>query len=83
MKYHHIITRKSKKHYDNLPDNSDISALEYYIANGIPLPKGHGILIDGNALYEKWVNMSSRGRTEFDQVILTAPTVIEADRSEE
>ena len=50
-----------------------------YILNGKPLPKGHGRLIDGNKLLNKWDNMSV-GRTEFDQVIMCMPTIIEADK---
>lgn len=32
-------------------------------------------LVDGDALLEKWRNLSERGRIEFDQVIMCAPTV--------
>jgi hypothetical protein len=32
-------------------------------------------LVDGDALLEKWRNLSKRGRIEFDQVIMCEPTV--------
>ena len=32
-------------------------------------------LVDGDALLEKWNNLSERGRIEFDQVIMCEPTV--------
>lgn len=32
-------------------------------------------LVDGDALLEKWRNLSERGRIEFDQVIMCEPTV--------
>ena len=32
-------------------------------------------LIDADALIERWNNMSVRGRTEFDQEIMVAPTI--------
>lgn len=50
------------------------------IKNGTPLPKGHGRLIDADALLRK--------HTEFDAypfpstTINNAPTIIEADKAE-
>ena len=32
-------------------------------------------LVDGDALLEKWKNLSERERIEFDQVIMCEPTV--------
>ena len=32
-------------------------------------------LIDADALIERWNNMSVRGRTEFDQEIMVAPSI--------
>lgn len=32
-------------------------------------------IVDGDALLEKWRNLSKRGRIEFDQVIMCEPTV--------
>jgi hypothetical protein len=52
------------------------------IKDGTPLPKGHGDLIDEKNLLDKWNNLSVRGRTEFDQVIMCQPPVIPADKGE-
>ena len=32
-------------------------------------------IIDADALIERWNNMSVRGRTEFDQEIMVAPSI--------
>ena len=53
--------------------------LKMRIANGTPLPKGHGTLIDSDKLIGKWAKTTVRGRTEFDQVIMCEPTVIPAE----
>ena len=47
------------------------------IRNGTPLPKGHGRLIDADALWKKWV-FDAIGKQEIDE----APTIIEADKVE-
>ena len=47
------------------------------IKNGTPLPKGHGRLIDADALWKKWV-FDAIGKQEIDD----APTIIEADKAE-
>ena len=46
------------------------------ILNGTPLPKGHGRLIDGDALNRKDVNCANTPMNFID----TAPTIIEADK---
>jgi hypothetical protein len=45
------------------------------IHNGTPLPKGHGRLIDADALNRKDVNCANIPMNFID----TAPTIIEAD----
>lgn len=47
------------------------------IRNGTPLPKGHGRLIDADALWKKWV-FDAIGKQEIDE----APTIIEAYNGE-
>ena len=47
------------------------------IKNGIPLPKGHGRLIDADALIH-WHRFESK--SDYD--IANAPTIIEADKAE-
>ena len=58
------------------------------IANGTPLPKGHGRLIDTDALEVSTVTTDDYSGNETLNVVLledieNAPTIIEADRSEE
>lgn len=63
----------------------DENGLAYYVKDGTPLPKGHGRLIDANRLR----SMYSINRANFNTVvgiqkwIDEAPTIIEAERSEE
>lgn len=51
------------------------------IRNGTSLPKGHGKLIDGDVLYKLFEQ--DNFIWEADSYILIAPTIIEADGSEE
>lgn len=37
-------------------------------------------LIDADKLLEKWNELSVRGRTEFDQVIMIMPTAFDVDK---
>ena len=37
-------------------------------------------LIDADKLIEKWNELSVRGRTEFDQVIMIMPTAFDVDK---
>ena len=53
--------------------NSDINSIVWAIANGIPLPKGHGRLIDETKITScEW---------DGKQMTCNAPTIIEADKS--
>lgn len=54
--------------------------IETLIANGIPLPKGHGRLIDANKLISSFPNYD--GVSDVAKTIDYAPTVIEADKGE-
>ena len=55
------------------------------IANGTPLPKGHGRLIDADALYGDFIDgtegydCQTWNRIEIGDIIEDAPTIIEAD----
>ena len=68
--------------YEYIKKYGGLNWLEKIILKGIPLPKGHGRLIDGNMLLNKWDNMSV-GRSEFDQVIMCMPTIIPSDKENE
>lgn len=74
--------------------NNGVVGLEWWeraIANGTPLPKGHGRLIDADELYkqdkEEWLcpNNAPFISTDYAHVfaeIDNAPTIIEADKTE-
>ena len=62
------------RHYQDIAPNKTHS-LAMSIINGTPLPKGHGRLIDADALWKKWV-FDAIGKQEIDE----APTIIEADK---
>lgn len=49
------------------------------IANGIPLPKGHGRLIDADAVYDDF----EKGEYDFEESLEFAPTIIPADKDGE
>lgn len=48
------------------------------IANGTPLPKGHGRLIDADAMW----NIYHSNDYDFYEAINDAPTIIEADEAD-
>ena len=49
------------------------------VANGTPLPKGHGRLIDADAMQKYQIDTFGQRLLVID----TAPTIIEADKEEE
>ena len=77
-----LVIKMSQESYNNLKigctqrvsNGEMIEALK----NGTPLPKGHGRLIDADALWKKWV-FDAIGKQEIDD----APTIIEADKESE
>ena len=75
-----------KKHFENLGKREVINDYEYAIANGTPLPKGHGRLKDENEIkqmieHAKVKNESSKNFSE--NIIKFATTIIEADTESE
>ena len=56
-------------------------AIHRVIADGTPLPKGHGRLIDADALYDYVADKYSEGE-QLAIDITDAPTIIEADKGE-
>ena len=60
---------------------------ENAILNGTPLPKGHGRLIDADALWEESYAIRDWSGNEVNIVdvmsVKMAPTIIEADKGEE
>jgi hypothetical protein len=76
--------------YKDLPVISnlcnDYPEITYAIANGVPLPKGHGRLVDANEIDNNIYDLTRSMDLNYGQiseVVDTAPTIIEADRSEE
>lgn len=49
------------------------------IRNGTPLPKGHGRLIDADAVYDDF----EKGEYDFEESLEFAPTIIPADNESE
>lgn len=72
---------KNKRVLDNIAES--------IIANGTPLPKGHGRLIDADALYEDFIDgtggydCNTWNRIEIGDIIEDAPTIIEEDKEAE
>ena len=78
---------KKGKVYSSMRDVPQESVLA--IANGTPLPKGHGRLIDADAIeYTHAVARSLDDGYNWNELCITenelydAPTIIEADRGE-
>ena len=71
------LCKRDKLHYE------DASLLEYSVANGTPLPKGHGRLIDASNLLTVTDYDGENEKTYilYDE-IEDAPTIIEADKAE-
>ena len=67
--YKHLL----KEQY--IPNGLDI---EYFIIHGIPLPEGHGDLIDSNVLCEQY----ERTNGDLYQALDLTPIIIETDKGE-
>ena len=63
-------------------DRGRFQTAEQVIANGIPLPKGHGRLIDADALIDT-LGCSDRDIYVKACIEEDAPTIIEADKESE
>lgn len=66
---------------------ASVSMMRKAIRNGTPLPKGHGRLIDADALEYDITSLESDSDVQFEcidkQDIADAPTIIEADAESE
>jgi hypothetical protein len=81
------IPEKDYLTFSKLSEKEKINELTYYekmIANGIPLPKGHGDLkdIDAINLYEEDFYEGADYERAIDAIV-GAPTIIEADKEGE
>ena len=63
----------------------EAESVAFSIIGGIPLPKGHGRLIDADRLREEMEKDVRRAMSFVDLIdfVWLAPTIIKADRSEE
>ena len=61
--------------YQDIQEYLHPSPLDKVIQNGIPLPKGHGRLIDADVLVDGMEN-----DYEFCEVVNATPTIIESDK---
>lgn len=75
-----IVIKIDEKDYQSLKDGHISFSVLDVIMNGTILPKGHGRLIDADELTESTL-CKTFGLRSVD--IDNAPTIIEADRSEE
>lgn len=80
MKKRQIVITLYDDEYNSIKDyglilEADRNIFAQAIKNGVPLPKGHGRLIDADELI--------KDRVENDNIVIlvnTAPTIIEADK---
>lgn len=71
--------------YKRIQDISDVfnsltSRTYSAIRNGTPLPKGHGRLIDADALYNDLEFPTKQFAEAFKEILNDTPTIIEADK---
>lgn len=86
-----LIIKISEEAYERHKAYRDTYKLSEAIANGVPLPKGHGDLIDRNALITELEtdyhrSLSESGAHLFVEItsyIDEAKTIVEADESED
>ena len=71
-----LIIKISEEAYERHKACSDTYKLSEAIANGIPLPKGHGRLIDADA-YRK--DMMDSREFNFFKILDMQSTIVEAD----
>lgn len=71
-------TYKRTKFYKEFRDLNDCVLVIKAIDHAIPLPKGHGRLIDADRLYDDF----EYADYDFEETLEYAPTVIEADKGE-
>lgn len=71
------------KEYKKAPFCSLTSRTYEAIANGVPLPKGHGRLIDADAYIDKHEECGWLDDITVDEFNAITPTIIEADKEQE
>ena len=71
---------KDEDLYGNYYDRN--SLMGKAIQNGIPLPTGHGRLIDADALYNDLIFPNEQFGKAFKDILNDAPTIIESESEE-
>lgn len=64
--------------YKCVMDGTYCGTLYEELKTGTPLPKGHGRLIDADALYDQF----EYADYDFEETLEYAPTILEADKAE-
>jgi hypothetical protein len=78
--YKRILPYKDVPVISNLAN--DFPELMHAVANGVPLPKGHGRLVDANEIDNNIYDLTRSMDLNYGQiseVVDTAPTIIEKD----
>ena len=84
-----LVIKISKKLYEDIKKHglcgycSDREIVSEAIANGTPLPKGHGRLIDADAYIDKHEECGWLDDITVDEFNAITPTIIEADKEQE
>ena len=76
-----IVIKLPEEEYEEIINSEDcgLHTLTRAIANGTPLPKGHGRLIDADAIWDLYHDNDY----DFYEALDDAPTIIEAEKGEE
>lgn len=80
-----LVIKIPEETYEYWKEHKYEYVLSEAIANGIPLPKGHGALKDADKLLETWYDdfcefMTQAELDSMNNIIKKAPTIIEADK---
>ena len=74
-----LVIKVPQDAYDLMQKRNDLTIAERVIANGKPLPKGHGRLIDADIMWDSYHSNDY----DFYEALDDAPTIIPADKESE
>lgn len=74
-----LIIEIPEEMYELIKDGYVPWEINKYLKNSIPLPKGHGRLIDADVVYDDF----EEGEYDFEESLEFAPTIIPADKESE
>lgn len=84
-----LVIKIPEKDYDKLSRGELIDTVCMSIKNGVPLPKGYGRLIDAGEYLDVLNNAQIEGLNTYKglgrakELLIEAPTIIEADKEQE